>query len=248
MEIRPRSAWGAVPPTRRVTLPPSQCRYAAIHYSAMAGTNAAAIRAIQRFHMGPDRGWCDIAYNFVVLQDGSVWEGRGWDVAGGHTVGFNSTATAICALLAVKEKPTVAMKKSIREWRDYANKRYGRQLTTRCHQDFPGNATDCPGELTAWVRAGLPCEWPVDADPFAGWPILRRGSCGTCVVTWQKCLNALNANPKLATDGDFGSLTEQATRRFQDFCHIAADGIAGPDTYRGARFFLTLAGFDFSTL
>ena len=122
----------------------------------MVGHTTASIKAIQAFHMGPQRGWSDIAYNFIVLQDGRVFEGRGWNVQGGHTLGYNRSAMAIVAVLGIGETPSAAMKRSIRAWRDTANAKYGRVLDIRGHRDFPGNPTDCPGLLTNWVRKGLP--------------------------------------------------------------------------------------------
>ena len=41
-------------------------------------------------------GWNDIAYSFLVCEDGRVYEGRGWNVEGAHTLGYNSIAIGIC--------------------------------------------------------------------------------------------------------------------------------------------------------
>jgi N-acetylmuramoyl-L-alanine amidase len=35
-------------------------------------------------------GWVDIGYNFLVGEDGFVYEGRGWTHVGSHTKGYNS--------------------------------------------------------------------------------------------------------------------------------------------------------------
>ena len=35
-------------------------------------------------------GWSDIGYNFVVGEDGNVYEGRGWNSVGAHTYGYNN--------------------------------------------------------------------------------------------------------------------------------------------------------------
>jgi len=40
-------------------------------------------------------GWADIGYNFLVAEDGSVYEGRGWDTVGAHTYGYNSVSIGI---------------------------------------------------------------------------------------------------------------------------------------------------------
>lgn len=44
------------------------------------------VRLIQTFHM-ESRSWDDIGYNFLVGGDGAVYEGRGWDKVGAHTLG-----------------------------------------------------------------------------------------------------------------------------------------------------------------
>ena len=33
-------------------------------------------------------GWSDISYNFLVGEDGAVYEGRGWNPVRGHTKGY----------------------------------------------------------------------------------------------------------------------------------------------------------------
>ena len=40
-------------------------------------------------------GWWDIGYNFLIGEDGRVYEGRGWDAVGAHTLGYNSVSIGI---------------------------------------------------------------------------------------------------------------------------------------------------------
>jgi peptidoglycan hydrolase-like protein with peptidoglycan-binding domain len=42
---------------------------------------------------------------------------------------------------------------------------------------------------------------------------------------------AVNAYPELTVDGDFGTLTENAVKKFQSFKKLTVDGICGPDTW-----------------
>ncbi|XP_065089350.1 peptidoglycan-recognition protein LE [Ochlerotatus camptorhynchus] len=52
------------------------------------------VRMIQCFHI-ESRRWHDIAYNFLVGNDGNAYEGRGWKRIGAHTHGYNSRAIGI---------------------------------------------------------------------------------------------------------------------------------------------------------
>lgn len=40
----------------------------------------------------------DIAFNFLIGGNGSIYYGRGWDVEGEHTVGFNSNSLCIAMI------------------------------------------------------------------------------------------------------------------------------------------------------
>ena len=68
--------------------------------------------------------------------------------------------------------------------------------------------------------------WP----PYPG-VILRRGMSGPSIRQVQERLNALGANPRLTTDGVFGSLTEAAIMTFQRHNNLTPDGIVGPMTW-----------------
>ena len=43
-------------------------------------------------------GWNDIAYNFLVCEDGRVYEGRGWTTEGAHTLGYNAVSLGVCII------------------------------------------------------------------------------------------------------------------------------------------------------
>ena len=60
-------------------------------------------------------------------------------------------------------------------------------------------------------------------------PLLRRGTCGEAVKTLQYMLRAHGRT--LTVDGNFGSITEQAVRTFQQSVAIAVDGIVGNQTW-----------------
>jgi N-acetylmuramoyl-L-alanine amidase len=65
------------------------------------------MQAIQNYHMDV-KGWSDIAYSFVIFDDGSIYEGRGWGIKGGHTENHNSISHGICFAGNFElEKPTL---------------------------------------------------------------------------------------------------------------------------------------------
>ncbi len=59
------------------------------------------LQGIHRFHTGT-RGWCDVAYNFLVDKFGTLWEGRSGGITqpviGGHSRGFNDNTFAVSLL------------------------------------------------------------------------------------------------------------------------------------------------------
>ncbi|XP_055979645.1 peptidoglycan recognition protein 3-like [Sorex fumeus] len=52
------------------------------------------LRSLQS-HSIYSKGWCDLAYNFLVGDDGRVYEGVGWNIQGMHTQGYNSNSLGI---------------------------------------------------------------------------------------------------------------------------------------------------------
>ena len=45
-----------------------------------------------------ERHWSDIGYNFLVGEDGRVYEGRGWDNEGAQAKGFNAQSVGESSL------------------------------------------------------------------------------------------------------------------------------------------------------
>jgi N-acetylmuramoyl-L-alanine amidase len=98
-----RSGWGARPPKGTPTrLPSPPVPYAVIHhggsnaYCTTESRCAAIIRSYQNYHLDT-QGWNDIGYNFVVGEDGNVYEGRGWDNVGAHEPAY-SKSIGICII------------------------------------------------------------------------------------------------------------------------------------------------------
>ncbi|XP_076989709.1 peptidoglycan recognition protein 1 [Tamandua tetradactyla] len=88
MSIVPRSEWRALPSkcTESLSLP---VRYVVVSHTAGSTCNSPTsceqqARNVQHYH-AQTLGWCDVGYNFLIGEDGLVYEGRGWDTKGAHT-------------------------------------------------------------------------------------------------------------------------------------------------------------------
>jgi hypothetical protein len=151
VQIVPRSLWGARAPKRRHTIT-QPTRELWLHHFASEHHGAKGMRDIQNFHMDT-KGWSDIAYSYCVDDNGTIYEGRGHGVAGGHTEGRNTISHAICLMgnFHVRPVPKAAMQSAavlaahgIRQgwWTGW----------TGGHRQAPGASTACPGDfaIRAW--------------------------------------------------------------------------------------------------
>nr|XP_044990133.1 peptidoglycan recognition protein 1 [Jaculus jaculus] len=83
-----RSAWQARAPgcSQRLQHP---LRYVVVSHTAGSPCHSPAscqqqARIVQHYHQ-QTLGWCDVGYNFLIGEDGNVYEGRGWNIKGAHT-------------------------------------------------------------------------------------------------------------------------------------------------------------------
>lgn len=76
MQIVSRAEWRARPPKNRASW--GNVVGIAVHHTVTPATGdiASRCRGIQNFHMDT-RGWWDIAYNYLIDNEGRIWEGRG---------------------------------------------------------------------------------------------------------------------------------------------------------------------------
>ena len=111
--IRPRSDWatagwatGNTDCASGPKVAAGGINFAVVHHTVNANTYTQAevpgmLAAIYRFHT-VTRGWCDIAYNFVIDRFGRTWEGRTGSidgaVIGGHAAGFNTNSVGVSFL------------------------------------------------------------------------------------------------------------------------------------------------------
>lgn len=86
--VRPRSEWAQGLPSGSIGQERAEdVRFLIVHHTASpngyaAGEVAGLMRGFHAFHTGPDKGWPDVAYNFLVDRYGTVWEGRAGSLDG----------------------------------------------------------------------------------------------------------------------------------------------------------------------
>lgn len=104
--INPRETWA----TNRPPLGPldaEDVRFLIVHHSASRNGHTGAdapgiIRSFYDYHTSPEKGWNDIAYNFLIDADGGIWEGRAGSldgpVAGDATGGNQGFSQLVCII------------------------------------------------------------------------------------------------------------------------------------------------------
>ncbi len=129
-----------------------------IHYSASDGEGidkqgepVATMHNIQNFHMD-DRGWCDIAYSYVVVQPRGIFKrplifrGRGFDAVPASQEGFNTGNVSVCVVADSNDRIKRATGRALA----YIVRRCPAR-NVKGHRDV--NSTDCPGDrLYSHVR------------------------------------------------------------------------------------------------
>lgn len=133
LTINPRSSWTSQPP--KGPLSSEDVRFLIVHHSASHnGHSASDVPAILRswydFHTGPEKGWPDIAYNFVIDSEGGVWEGRQGSldgpVAGSATGGNQGFTQLVCVIGDTNQTPaTPAAHASLVQVLAWLAERYG---------------------------------------------------------------------------------------------------------------------------
>lgn len=154
MKIVPRSEWGAVygtgdkglaRPAPRVVIHHTY-RPDLVHGLSLESV-AIHVRAIEEYHVRT-KGWSGIGYNWLIDQDGRVYEGRGWGRHGAHAAGVNSVSIGIAFMVDGSARtPTESAWRSA-EWLIRYGVRAGEiapGYTLTGHRDH-GN-TDCPGDM-----------------------------------------------------------------------------------------------------
>lgn len=120
LDIHRRDEWGADLPPKGV-IATEQVKFLLVHHSASSFNNSnprSVIRSIYAFHTGPQKRWQDVAYNFFIAPDGSVWEGRAGSIDGpveASATGGNQGFSQLVCLLGnhVATPPTPAAQDSL---------------------------------------------------------------------------------------------------------------------------------------
>ncbi|MGH9270584.1 MAG: N-acetylmuramoyl-L-alanine amidase [Ilumatobacteraceae bacterium] len=106
LRIRRRSSWDeGRGPTG--SLEPEDVRFLLVHHTATNTDHAESdvpsiLRSSYEYHTGPDKGWPDICYNFLIDRSGGVWEGRTGSIDGpvraSATGGSQGFAQLVCII------------------------------------------------------------------------------------------------------------------------------------------------------
>jgi len=200
----------------------------------------ALARQIQNGHMDGN-GWNDVGYNFLCCPHRYVFEGRGLHrLPAANGKGLNTGHYAILGMVGNKglTTPNDDLKHGIRDAIEHVRAKGGAGAEIKGHRD--GYATDCPGgPLYGWVKDGAPrpaSQTPgtppatptVKAPAYPG-RVLRVGSRGKAVTTWQQQMQTRGWT--IAPDGAFGPATETVARKFQAQVGLAVDGQVGQRTW-----------------
>lgn len=176
--IRPRSDWaGDRGPTGPLTEEAAgDVKFLLVHHTETPNGYAAdavarQLRGMFEFHTGKEKGWPDIAYNFLVDAHGGIWEGRAGSVDGpvkGSATGGSQGFAQLCCFIGnhTSEPPTEAAQQAMSALLAWLAGRYGIDLSA--------------GPTITFVSRGSN-KWPAGAtvttDPIAGHRDMSQTEC-----------------------------------------------------------------------
>lgn len=121
-------------------------------------TNGGTVDAIRKFHTDPPpngRGWDDIGYHFVILEDGTVEVGRSENLEGSHCQGENHDSLGVC--LIGKTEFTSAQFIALQSFLRGVLGKYGlNHEAVHCHYEYPSaiaQGKTCPNLNAGLLRA-----------------------------------------------------------------------------------------------
>lgn len=212
---------------------------------------SAIMRMIEDYHVNGEPGVLGltranprIAYSFVVMQTGRLYEGCGWGRIGAHTQGLNTSAYALFyPLNGARTAPTEDALEA-QSWLRNEGVRLGHLSPSHLvsgHQDH-GKPT-CPGRLL-YAAAVIGSRAPT-REAVAARPSLRLGKGGAGATPEERAavrylqqflIRTDFLAPRLASGnasdtGNFGPLTEAAVQSLQEVHGKTADGLVGAQTW-----------------
>lgn len=130
---------------------------------ASLATEYAYWRTVRNFHVDV-RGWSDIAYSGGITPSGRLYDLRGFDRTGGHTLNYNSVAVAIVyagntSVLDVSSSVVEAYKKAIFDVNKSGFITSG--VLVQGHRDV--GTTACPGD-DLYSKLGEIRKWKNNSD------------------------------------------------------------------------------------
>lgn len=116
-EVEPRESWADSIRIPRGLVQETDVRFLIVHHTQTpngerGGKVPARLRQIHRYHT-TEKGWSDIAYNFLVDETGTIWEGRAGSLAGpvrGDATGGSQGFAVLCCFIGDHSlvKPSLA--------------------------------------------------------------------------------------------------------------------------------------------
>lgn len=246
-EIYGCDAWGARQPTEPITVLASKPVKVIVHHTDTANSTDYSLahafslsRAIQNYHIDTN-GWIDTGQHFTISRGGYVTEGRHRSleilqggtqhVRGAHCLNQNEVSVGIeNEGNYMQVSPPQALYDKLVAMIAYICQQYGIPSTEIYgHRDF--NATDCPGDklyaLLPQIRSDVAAL--IGGPAPRVWPTVQRGQTGERVKTVQYLLR--EQGQSITVDGNFGSGTERAVKKFQTAKGLIADGVVAAKTW-----------------
>jgi hypothetical protein len=233
-----RAGWGSRGPKSRFTnLNKKRVVGIAIHHSGVKNgpKGVTAVKAFERHHMDAN-GWNAIAYNWLIDEEGVIYEGRGAGVVSAATRPYNSRTESICytgdGTKPIPAKTLVSFVWLVAD----IQKRYSNKLWLKGHQELA--STSCPEKyMMEWVRQHRtgnkivqPTSKPAPKKPAKTTRLVKQGSRGAHVKMMQTQLNKKGF--KLEVDGIAGPQTIGALKKYQLRAGLVVDGLCGKNTWR----------------
>lgn len=185
------------------------------HHSATTGGNWAS------FWNTWKKKWGTGGYHEIILRDGTVELCYDPNEITNGVGGQNSYIYNIC--LVGNGSFTAAQEKAWEERARYWMQRLGLSAAgVKGHNEFPGQATSCPGINMATVRARLSGQ----ASTASSITALKYGDTGEVVRLHQDKFK--RAGYAIEVDGSFGPSMQKVVRQFQVDNGLIVDGYHGP--------------------